>query len=207
MKTTLCVLALLFAAGITAATEQVPDILYLDGLRLRLTTGWGHPSPLETYYYEGRLAYPFEGFSTANYRGHVATWKVVEGKLYLSEVQTERYEPNAVDPNLWDFVVETYEPHECGVKSRSAPPSEDGDVLADWFKGVLDCYLVSEGTYFSYFYYVWAGHIIDSQVISERDYEVLYSTRLSRSQLEVRWPLRGEFYALLTFLAIPCCSS
>ena len=28
--------------------------------------------------------------------------------------------------------------------------------------------------------------------------------RLSRSQLEVWWPLHGESYALLTFLATPC---
>jgi|GEM_PF-4211400 len=31
--------------------------------------------------------------------------------------------------------------------------------------------------------------------------------RLSRSQLEVRWPLHDESYAPLTFLATPCCSS
>jgi len=106
MKTTLCVLALLFVAGIASATEQVPDILYADGLRLSLRTGWGHPSPLQTYYYQSRLTYPFNGSSTANYRGHVATWKIVEGKLYLTGVGIERYEPNKADPSFVERVVE-----------------------------------------------------------------------------------------------------
>ncbi len=36
------------------------------------------------------------------------------------------------------------------------------------------------------------------------DLAVARVARLSRSQLEVRWPLHGECYALLTFLATPC---
>ena len=36
------------------------------------------------------------------------------------------------------------------------------------------------------------------------DSPLMMTVRLSQSQLEVRWPLHGESYALLTFLATPC---
>jgi hypothetical protein len=32
----------------------------------------------------------------------------------------------------------------------------------------------------------------------------IFSMKLPRSQLEVRWPLQAESYAFLTFLATPC---
>jgi len=58
------------------ATEQVPDYLHFKGLKLTLSTGWGHPSPLQTYYSQNNIDYPFTMLSTANYRGHVAIWEI-----------------------------------------------------------------------------------------------------------------------------------
>lgn len=38
-------------------------------------------------------------------------------------------------------------------------------------------------------------------------WDFYFPPKLSRSQLKARWPLHGESYALLSFLATPCCSS
>lgn len=169
------VLALLVTPGIAWATEQVPDILYSDGLKLSLSTGWGHPSPLQTYYYQNGFEYPFEAHSTANYRGHIATWMIVDGRLYLTDIRIERYEPNATNPKSFTRAVESHKPQEYGVRARSRPPSEDGRVLADWFSGVLDCRVRVEGSDRSYFYHVRNGNVVDSQIITSGDREALHN--------------------------------
>lgn len=71
------------------ATRQQPDILYYQGKELNLSTGWGHPSPLATYYLQTREPYPFSMLSTGNYRGHVATWEIKNGKLLLTKIAIE----------------------------------------------------------------------------------------------------------------------
>ena len=176
MKRTFFILLILFVSGKTFATEQVPDILFSDNLELSLSTGWGHPSPLETYFYQKNVEYPFYGFSTANYRGHVAVWEIVDSNLYLTEIRIEGYEPNEFDPNVYDYVTESYEPNEYGVKPNSCPPFENGDVLADWFSGILDCYLISDGSYYSYLFHVREGVIVEVQIISQQDYEIIYNS-------------------------------
>jgi len=168
MKRALFILFMLFVSGKVFATQQEPDILFYDNLELSLSTGWAHPSPLETYYYQNNIEIPFRGFSTANYRGHVAVWEVADDKLYLKEILIEDF-----DPNTFEFIVESFEPNEYGVEPNSCPPSDDGDVLADWFSGILDCYLISEGSFDSYLLYVREGIIIDMQIISEQDYDMI----------------------------------
>jgi len=175
MKTALWILVVLATVGIASATQQVPDVLYADGLKLALGLDWMYPSPLETYYYQAGFEYPFDAFSTANYRGHVATWKIVDGKLYLTSVSWERYEPNEANPKSYDYTIESSRPDEIGVRA-SCPASEEGDVRADWFNGVLDCYLIQDGNYQSYFFYVRDGNVVDSQIISEQEYDVLYDS-------------------------------
>lgn len=175
MKTTFFILLMLFVSGMAFATEQVPDILFYDNLELSLSTGWGHPSPLETYYYQKRVEYPFPWLSTANYRGHVAVWEIVDSNLYLTEIQIGGFEPNEFDPSKFEYVIESYEPNEYGVEPNSCPPSENGDVFADWFSGILDCYLISEGSYCSYLFHVREGVIVDMQIISRQDYEIIYN--------------------------------
>lgn len=193
MKRTLLILLILFVSGKTFATEQVPDILFYDNLELSLSTGWGHPSPLETYYYQNNIEYPFYGFSTANYRGHIAVWEIVDSNLYLTEIQIEDYVPNESDPNVFEFVIESYEPNEYGVKPYSCPPSENGDVFADWFSGILDCYLVSEGDYYTYLFHVREGVVVEVQIISRRDYEIIYNSPVDKLSYE----LKRKAYMLL----------
>jgi len=174
MKRTLFILLILFILGKTFATEQVPDILIYDNLELSLSTGWGHPSPLETYYFQNNIALPFVGFSTANYRGHIAVWEIIDTNLYLNEILIEDY---VIDPNgQYEYVLESYEPNEYCVKPKSCPPSEDGNVFADWFSGVLDCYMLSEGGYCSYFFHVQEGNVVDMIIIDGQDYEAIYNS-------------------------------
>lgn len=49
MKPAMAVLVLLAVSGMAFATQQVPDILHYNDLKISVSTGWGHPSPLETY--------------------------------------------------------------------------------------------------------------------------------------------------------------
>lgn len=150
----------MMALGNAFATEQVPDRLFYDDLELSLSTGWGHPSPLETYYYQKGIEIPFEWSSTNNYRGHVAFWEVVDNKLYLNEIKIEI----GWDPNIHESIYETYEPNEYGVVSYNGSPSEEGAVLADWFSGILYCY---EG----YYFHVRDANIVDVQIISWEEYD------------------------------------
>lgn len=169
MKTVSWILALLVVPAIATATPQVSDILYSDGLKLPLRTGWEYPSPLQVYYFKNRLEYPFAARWTSNYRGHVATWKIAAGKLYLTDIEVEHRPPNEANPKSFDSVVRSYKPSEFGVKARSGPPSDDGAVWADWFDGILDCYSASYGWRL---YQVQNGSIVDAQIITGTDYDM-----------------------------------
>jgi hypothetical protein len=160
MKKTFLILLTLFIPGMSLATEQQPDILYYDNQKWSLSTGWAHPSPLETYYYQNNIEIPFTGFSTANYRGHVAVWEIIDANLYLSEIQIDDY---ILDPNgRYQYVVESYKPYEYGVESKRCAPAENGAVFADWFSGVLDCYIrYSNGVYNWNYFHIRYGEIID----------------------------------------------
>lgn len=94
MKKLILILAILINSGLLLATEQEPDFLYYNGKELTLSTGWGHPSPLETYYSQNNIEYPFTMLSTANYRGHVAIWEISDQKLFLKEIHVEKAKYN-----------------------------------------------------------------------------------------------------------------
>lgn len=112
-------------AGQVIATEQVPDILWFDSLKLTLETGWGHPSPLETYFHQNKMKYPFKMLSTGNYRGHIATWVIQNNRLYLKEIQINS---------------KKYFPRKFGIKSKTHSPSApDNVIFADWFDGIIAC--------------------------------------------------------------------
>ena len=85
----------LICSNMIYATKQVPDYLNYKNKKLTLNTGWGHPSPLQAYYYQNNLEYPFTWSSTANYRGHIAIWEISDNKLFLKEIQIdkEKYKP------------------------------------------------------------------------------------------------------------------
>ena len=63
-------------------TAQVPDLLLLDGERLALFT-----NPLEQYFAMGGRKPGLRWSSTANWRCYVATWEVVNDRLYLIDIE------------------------------------------------------------------------------------------------------------------------
>lgn len=177
MRSTFGILILLAATQIAFATQQAPDILHYDGLKIYVSTGWGHPSPLQTYYYQNGFAYPFQAHSTGNYRGHVATWKIEDGEFHLSEIQTDDYIPNPSGGGR--HVVESCRPSEYGVAAKTRPTSENGDVFADWFSGILDCYVTDANGYRSYLFHVRDGRVVDVQVLTTGDYDILSDLSLA----------------------------
>lgn len=151
MKNTILILPILVCTNLIHATEQVPDYLYYKNKKLTLNTGWGHPSPLQTYYYQNNIDYPFVMLSTANYRGHVAIWEIKNDKLFLKEIRINQ---------------DTYKPEKYNVKSKSDSVDRDGEVFADWFSGVIECQSDD-----SYYFYVRYGEVLNTQIITQKDYQ------------------------------------
>jgi len=160
MKKLTLILAILINAGLVFSTEQEPDFLYYNGKELTLSTGWGHPSPLETYYSQNDIEYPFTMLSTANYRGHVAIWEISDNTLFLKEIQIEKSK---------------YRPEKFKVKSKSDSLSFKDKVFADWFTGVIIGEERNKENYWkvekSYYFYVKYGKVVDTQELTEKDFK------------------------------------
>lgn len=156
MKKTIIIILLLVCFRQAAyTTEQLPDLLVYNGNKLSLATGWGHPSPLETYFKQNEIKSPFQMQSTANYRGHIATWEIRGNKFLLKEIKVRD---------------EIYKPDKYAIKSKSDTLIQEDVVLADWFTGVLSCYSEKKPKE-TYFFYVRKGEVIDRQIITEKDYK------------------------------------
>ena len=83
-RITLALLTLLctLTCGIAFATAQMSDTIILDGKELPLNT-----NPLTPYLEELKWKIPEEAvISSANWRGHVATWEIAEERLILKDV-------------------------------------------------------------------------------------------------------------------------
>lgn len=160
MKKLIFILAILFNSALLFATEQEPDFLFYNGIELTLSTGWGHPSPLQTYYSQNDIEYPFTMLSTANYRGHVAIWEISDDKLFLKEIQIEKAK---------------FKPEKFNVKSQSDSISSKDKVFADWFTGVIIGEERNKKNYWevekSYYFYVKYGKVIDIQELTEKDFK------------------------------------
>lgn len=145
MKNLLVMLFCIFAFSDLFATEQAADILLYENNELFLATGWGHPSPLETYFLQNNIDSPFEMLSTGNYRGFIATWKICNNKLYITKIDDTKSEENRLHDIFTDI-----------------PP--DKDVLAGWFSGVLQ--VTSERFYSEngdvYYFHIRKGVVRDS---------------------------------------------
>ncbi|HPC95779.1 MAG TPA: hypothetical protein PLU87_12610 [Sedimentisphaerales bacterium] len=171
MRPTFGVLILLVVSRTGLATPQAPDLLQYADIEMKVHTDWAYLSPLETYYYENRLEYPFVAYSTGNYRGHVAVWKIRASEFYLSEIRVDGY---VCDPTGgYKYVIESHEPNEYGVVSRTRPASESGEMFADWFSGILDCYVKIGDAYVSYLFQIRDGNVVDTQIITSEDYDIL----------------------------------
>lgn len=152
MRKIILILIVFICSNIINATEQVPDYLFYKNKKLVLNTGWAYPSPLQTYYYQNNIEYSFIVLSTANYRGHVAYWEIIDNKLFLKEIQ------------IRDSL---YKPEKYSVKSESGGLRPDGAVFADWFSGIIGCQQDKD----SYYFHIRYGEIIDAQILSKKDYK------------------------------------
>ncbi len=180
LKAIALVLCLTGFAWQVQATEQYPDYILYGGKKYELAVSWGHPSPLQVLYIRTNTQSPFQSWSTANYRGHIATWRISDGKLYLVSVDTRRhygrtgtYWPDD-EKRLDTLAVPGY----FGIASLEVQPAEkDGAVLADWFSGVLEIgeevteeekSVESDSVRYVYIRY---GEVVDDQLVTAKDFE------------------------------------
>ena len=153
-KVIIILLLILTCSNFIKATEQTPDYLYYQNKKLTLYTNWAYPSPLQTYYQQNNLDYPFQFGSTANYRGHIATWEIIENKLYLKEIK--------VGDN-------TSTPQQYNINSKNKKTNRNNAVFADWFSGMITSYSGNQ----SYYFYVRNGIVKDSEIITENDFKLI----------------------------------
>nr|WP_321409593.1 hypothetical protein [uncultured Carboxylicivirga sp.] len=160
MKKLIFIIVLIINSGLVLATDQEPDFIHYDGKKLTLSTGWGHPSPLETFYSQNKIEYPFTMLHTANYRGHVATWEISDDKLFLNEIQVRKAK---------------YKPAKFNVTSQCDSLSSEDKVFADWFTGVIIGEERNKKNYWevenSYYFYVKYGKVLDIQQVTEKDFK------------------------------------
>ncbi len=164
----------------TQATEQYPDYIEYNGKRYELAVDWSHPSPLQVLYIRTNTQSPFQGWSTANYRGHIATWRISDGKLFLVNVDTRRHygRTGTYWPDEGERRDTLAAPGYFGIASLEVHPTQiDGAVVADWFSGVLeigdevtegDERVESEGVRYVYVRY---GEVVDDQWVTGKDFE------------------------------------
>jgi hypothetical protein len=156
------------------ATRQLPDNLDYKNLKLDLLTGWGHPSPLQVYYYQNKLKYPFESQGTNNYRGHIANWSIKDNKLFLLKILTDKGEKLVNDSSeyYWERIYKKNRPGKFNVKSKIVINKNRDGVFADWFSGVLSCVLYNsthDEPIAHYYFLIQHGNLIDSLRVNEDD--------------------------------------
>lgn len=98
------------------ATAQFPDILIYEGKTLDLFS-----NPLESYFSKKhpKPAELLRAKCTANWRGYVATWKIENGFLFLTEVVEGSCNPNA--KSIFSKIF----------------PNQKAPIQATWFTGTL----------------------------------------------------------------------
>jgi len=165
MKKLIFILTLILNTSLILATSQQPDILYYKDQRLLVSTGWGHPSPLQVYYSQNDIENPFSMLHTANYRGHIAIWEISDDQLFLKEVQIEN---------------KTYWPRKFKVKSKSNSSIFRKKVFADWFTGVIEGKKIetkkNKEVKTFYYFYVKHGKIVDIQELQQKDITEIYDS-------------------------------
>lgn len=119
------------------ATEQFPDLLIIENDTLYLKS-----FPLEELRLKEKFKKsPFEYHENINfphtgcYRGYVATWKVIDNKLFLIEIEK-------VDSSRQKLNIEDY-----FNKNDYKPSLVNGRIFADWYSGTLKQY-----DYFMYYF-------------------------------------------------------
>ena len=98
-------------------TAQTSEVLIYKNEELMLFS-----EPLEGLFEKLHPTYEPRNFSTACWRGYIGTWKIENNKLYLTKLESVRYEDEESDLCLTDLF-----------------PDSSGDVFAIWYSGTLIC--------------------------------------------------------------------
>lgn len=101
-------------------TRQVSETLFENG-----NEHWIESEPLEKYL-KKRKDVKFKGTSTANWRGYIGTWEIVDNKLYLIRLRNSRGD-------------------ELGTEYLFPGQTR---VFAEWFSGDID---IPDGERFRYY--------------------------------------------------------
>ena len=132
---------LLCAVGNNAkATDQYPDYIIINGEKFELYVDWSFPSVLERYYSAINQQSLFSSWSTANYRGHIATWEIRDSTLFLTQVDGRSHfeRTGTYFPNTQDRIDTVASPAYFGIHSlKDQFLTSDGSVMADWFTGTI----------------------------------------------------------------------
>jgi hypothetical protein len=123
MKTILRILLLYFGtllSPLVYGTAQIPDILIYQGKKYNLNS-----NPLEPYFELHPDKRPQEGFSTALWRGYIATFEITDNKLYLIDISIL-----ASKDSLGKYIH-----YRKSVKDQVFPGQEK--IVIDWFTGLL----------------------------------------------------------------------
>ncbi len=202
MKKATCVFLFLLIVSLIFATEQEDDILYFNGLKLNLYVDWGHPSPLQKYYYQNQIEYPFWMSSTANYRGHIAQWQLRTDSLILDEIlrwEHPKDHDQSFPPPL--PVLYRYKPLDFYVYPAGETDKDTSEVFAEWFSGVIkSSYIetVEDSMYTSYYFFqIEHGIMQEMQIISSEEYDLLYADHFSAMNADSE--LREKFKMLIRF--------
>jgi len=179
----LLVLAFLLQA---MGTNQVPDKMTYGEIKMGLETSWAFPSPLQLYFYQNNISYPFQGLSTANYRGFIADWEIKDKKLFLRKIKVEEKE----------FTPEHYKIH-----STNKDYHNNAEVFADWFSGIIECSFRKKGDFnhiTSYFFLIREGVIIEEDHVSGRLGNNDYFSKLKEVKLYKMMDSYMAFYYQLS---------
>ena len=98
-------------------TLQTPELIIYEKDTSVMIVQHRAFSPLENYYKQVDIEYPFEPWSTANWRGFTGYWKVVDGELLLYDI----FVPGKKELTINDLF----------------PESEEEIIKADWFTGFI----------------------------------------------------------------------
>ncbi|MDR0320932.1 MAG: hypothetical protein LBI28_05465 [Treponema sp.] len=98
------------------STDQIDDFIIYNDEICRLQISWAYPSPLETYEENN---YKFTAYSTANYRGFIATWRIDNELMYLDKVEDGNQQEIQLNNIFYNNLV------------------INNSIFAQWFSGFL----------------------------------------------------------------------
>jgi hypothetical protein len=130
-------------------TAQVKDKLFYKGTEFSIATG-----PLGQYFSKSNLKPNFIFTGTANWRGYVGTWEIIDNKLFLIELNG-------------------YKAYQEKVGLECIFPDQK-KVFADWFNGEIR---IPHGKMLKYIHMGWAS-IFEKELFLDFKNGILINERL-----------------------------